>query len=87
MNKHAFLKQMKIYGDAYVNEEVGVATTTFSNKYIKGRPILRLPKRSRKGALVWSWTNNQYMVVNTAPIRKLEPLSKMLNNFSKPDLG
>ena len=86
MKKNYFLKTMKAYGDAYVNDEVGMATVYFNNKYIRTKhrpPFAKSPTE----VLVWSWTNDQFMVVNLFKVKKLEPLSAFLDNFSKPVLG
>lgn len=81
--KSRFLETLSKNGDSIVefkdrSEPIG-CTVDFNNKYIKSikKPFL---KDFNKGILVFSWTDNQYKLLEPENIWKITPLAKVLNN-------
>jgi hypothetical protein len=86
INKKYIIKTMNVYGDFiidflddYTRENSICATIDFSNKYI--RSIRRTERFSFKGnILVFDWTNNCFKPIPIRNIKKVTPLSTILNN-------
>lgn len=82
MNKKYALGKLYEFGDAIVNMRDGssfLATTDFSNKYI--RRIRRKRINNLKGKIiVFNWTANSYEDIMSHDITFMTPLAKVLNN-------
>jgi len=82
VNKKYALGKLYEFGDALVNMRDGrtfLATTDFSNKYI--RRIRRKRVANLKGKIiVFNWSDNVYEDLLSHEISFLTPLGKILNN-------
>lgn len=82
MNKKYALSKLYEFGDSVVNMRNGtsfLATTDFSNKYI--RRVRRYRINDLKGKIiVFNWTDFKYEAVVSHDISFLTPLAKVLNN-------
>ena len=83
MNKRRIITLMNDFGDAIVDFNNGndsiLATTDFSPTHI--RKSRRLKRTSLKGKmLLYSWTDNSFVICLTKDIRSIAPLSKVLGN-------
>lgn len=83
INKKKALFLLQEYGDSVVDFTAGIApivcTTDFNNKYI--RSIKKTKRFSLKGSiLVFDWTNNCFSALEMKDIKKISPLSSILNN-------
>ena len=82
MNKKYALGKLYDFGDAIINMRDGrsfLATTDFSNKYI--RRIRRKRVTDLKGKIiVFNWTDFKYEPIMSHDITFMTPLSKILNN-------
>lgn len=82
MNKKYALTKLYDFGDSMVNMRDGrsfLATTDFSNKYI--RKIRRQRVTDLKGKIIiFNWTDNKYEAVLSHDIAFMTPLAKILNN-------
>ena len=86
IGKKYAIELLKRNGDSIIeltNGEAILATTNFDNKYI--RRIRRTKKFSLKGCiLLFDWTNNKHDAINVRDIKKITPLSSILQNEGKP---
>lgn len=82
MYKKYALGKLYEFGDAIVNLKNGrsfLATTDFSNKYI--RKVRRKRINDLKGKIiVFNWTDYKYEDILSHDITFITPLSKILNN-------
>ena len=81
MTKYKMLGLVRSFGDALalVNGKEWICVTTdFKNKYIKSKSKRKY--NTNGGVLVFSWTNNKFLVIDPNTVSKIEPLSKLLNN-------
>lgn len=87
MNKKYALGKLYEFGDAVVNMRDGrsfLATTDFSNKYI--RRIRRKRVVNLKGKIiVFNWTDNVYEDILSHDISFMTPLGKILNNQGRDE--
>jgi len=81
-NKFNILNALKIHSDILIELRDGEAilcTADFRNKYIRKKRKPKFMFRDRT-ILIFSWTDNQYKVIDPSKIRTWQPLSKILRN-------
>lgn len=84
INKRKAITQMNEYGDFIVDfvydiKDPVCCTTDFKNKYI--RSIRRTKRFQFKGnILVFNWTDNEFQAIPIKDIKRITPLSNILNN-------
>lgn len=82
MNKKYMLSKMYAFGDAVITLHSGEAflgTTDFSLPFIRKHRRKRFDNLKGK-VIVFNYTDNEFVCVNTRDIAYLNPLSKILNN-------
>ena len=84
MNKFQIIKLLRENNDSIIdiagNDSI-CATIDFSSKYIKNK---RLQRRSitKNSILVFSWTDDNFRNIEVKSVKKIIPLSNILNNES-----
>lgn len=84
MNKFSVLSILRKNGDSVItlrNGEEHCCTTDFSTKYIRSKHRQKFSKE-RNILLVFSWTINKFLNVNSQEVKEILPLSKILRNKS-----
>jgi hypothetical protein len=91
MKKETFEAQSKEFGDFYVyyvkkdSSQVtyGICTTELEIPYIKSKMRNGKPPRCvGDEVLMWNWKNDAFLRVSLAKIKKLVPLSKVVQKAS-----
>ena len=82
MNKNYLLKVLKLNGDSiltlYGESDIGV-TTDFKTPYIKTYKKYK-GKIPKNNVLLWSWTDNEYRIIDSNKVKKVIPLANILKN-------
>lgn len=85
MNKFQCKKILEANGDSTITirgEEDIVATIDFSTPYIrKNNKYIKIPK-DKNLMSVFSWTDNQFRIIDIRNIKSIKPLSDTLKNTS-----
>ncbi len=80
MEKYRVLNAIRFSGDAILlmqNNEAYAVTTDFRTPYIRKKRRVKIPK---DGILVWNWTKNVFQEINPKLVKKVIPMSTILNN-------
>ena len=91
MNKGRVIGLLKQHGDAILTVAQDriisnhLCTIDFKNKYIKNRTHGRKPwPKDKTDIVVFDWTDNKYWILNPNIVKKMTPLSEVLNNVGPP---